>query len=294
MKIIVAVLILCFSVNSISAFGWFGFRSDEKPKQITNSPTTHHQVTHLQQSILAQKNQSVNATSSQRQADSINNKSNPIIYRNRFQGVVYQQQQHRALGNPTNSQRQADSINKQSSSIIQQNQVQDNPATFRQFNRVSNLGNNRMVQQKSDRFLPANRNNKAIVTPTKQRTLSQTSLSKSAMADSKPNTVSIIKNDTQPNQPQSILEKSILLRTTTGLREAFTTKPNDNYGNQNRRRILSNYYGQQQWRPFYLRPNSNLYSALNQRRRRRRNAQNNNQCMIFSRDAFSSQDIDQY
>jgi hypothetical protein len=96
MKIIIAVLILCFSVNLITAFRWFNFGSDDQSKWITNSPTTRHRVSHPQR-----KNHVGNSINSHRQADSVNKKTSPIVHTNRFRAIAYQQQ-HRALDNRVN------------------------------------------------------------------------------------------------------------------------------------------------------------------------------------------------
>lgn len=284
MKIILLVLIFCLFINSTSAFLWFNHRSTEQLKQITQSSSTqdHHSTPQFQRSTFQEK-QWRNATSPllrniisssknnantsplqriinqqqykvlytaavQRQADSINKKSSPIIPQNRFQAIAYQQQ-HRSL---------------------------NNPLSYPQTNRINSNTNSPMAYRRLRPFLSTDKNNMAVVNSVNRRIFPATSLTKSVAADSKPNTLPNIKNNIQPFQPRSAPLKAIIANTKPGLLQALSTRAiNNNNNNQVRQRLIADYYYQQRLKEFYQRINeehaarihSNMNIPLRQRKR---------------------------
>ena len=279
MKIIFVVLIFCFSINSISSFSWFGFRSNQQVKQITDlSTTTHrstfqsrrytfqqqnyiHNITNSRRpgiipsnknntSYLSRQNinnqrryQFRNTTAINRQADSINKNSSQLVPRNRFQAIVYQQQQYRSLNN--------------------------------QSNRVMNKTNNQRVNPRFHSFFLGNKTNRTVINPNTRRGFSQAPFTKFILADSKRNNSSNIKTNIQQLQLRSASAQA-------SLDQILTTKINNNKVSPDRRRLLDNFYNQQRLKAFYQRLNeqtasrthSNMKTAL--RKRKRQNEQQNN------------------
>jgi len=188
-----------------------------------------------------------NITAARRQADSINKKSSQIVPQNRFQAIVYQQQ-HRSL---------------------------NKPLVFRQANHAINNTNNPIVHSRSRSRLPTGKNNPTDVSSANRGVFPPASLTKSFLANSKPNSSSNLKTNIQSYRSRLAFAKAIVTSTKTGLFRAFTTKATGNKGSRNRQHLLANFYYQQRLRAFdqginkqnAARNHSNINTALKQRRR---------------------------
>ncbi|CAF1520455.1 unnamed protein product [Adineta ricciae] len=197
MKVVLLILIVCFSCHYISGFSWF----NSEVKQVTKSVVIQRTTGQRRQFDTRQQNPVRNFAHLQRQTKGVSKAQ--LANRTLLQQALLQRKYN--IRNSTVVQRQADSVKKQNTQTVLQSRFQERLAnqqrnrflsqlsTRRQVNRTINIANNQLF---NSRYRPFAKNNKTInqSLAAKRRTLSQVRVTKTLLSDSKQSQSLIAKN----------------------------------------------------------------------------------------------------
>ncbi|CAF1511389.1 unnamed protein product [Adineta ricciae] len=207
MKVLLLILIVCFSCHYISGFSWF----NSEVKQVTKSVTTQRTTVQRRQFDTRQQNPARNFAHIERQAKGVSKAQ--LANRTLLQQALLQRKNN--IRNSTIAQRQADSVRKQNSQTVSQNRLQERLVnqqrnrflnqrpTQRQVNRTVKIANSRLFNSRYRPFVKNNKTNNQSLAANR-RMLSQVRVTKNLLSDSKKSQSSIAKNvnaRSSPNRP---------------------------------------------------------------------------------------------